>query len=57
MGTAQPGSVAAPEKAADASEPFPWSLVIFVATGVGILVALALMARRRLTPEDDQPER
>ena len=35
------------------SEPFPWSIVIFVGTAVGILVALALMAKRRLTPGDD----
>lgn len=56
MGTAAPGSIAAPEKAPDASEPFPWSLVIFVGTAVGILVALALMARRRLTPDGDQAD-
>jgi methionine-rich copper-binding protein CopC len=56
MGTAQPGSIPAPEKAPDASEPFPWSLVIFVGTAVGILIALALMARRRLTPDGDQAD-
>ncbi|MDQ5841581.1 MAG: copper resistance protein CopC, partial [Chloroflexota bacterium] len=36
MGTAQPGTVAAPAPAADASEPFPWSLVIFAAVAVGL---------------------
>jgi copper resistance protein C len=56
MGTAQPGSIPASEKAPNASEPFPWSLVIFVGTAVGIVVALAVMARRRLTPEGDQPD-
>ncbi|WP_427005157.1 copper resistance CopC family protein [Pseudarthrobacter sp. H2] len=55
MGTAQPGTIPAPEKAPSA-EPFPWSLVIFVGTGVGILVALALMARRSLTPDGDQAD-
>ncbi|WP_427134469.1 copper resistance CopC family protein [Pseudarthrobacter sp. S9] len=56
LGTAQPGTTAAPEKAPNASEPFPWSLVIFVGTAVGILVALGLMTQRRLTPAgDEQP--
>lgn len=53
LGTPQPGATAAPVPAADASEPFPWSLVIFVGTAAGILVALAIMARRRLTPGTD----
>ena len=48
MGTAQPGITLAPEPLPDAAEPFPWSVVIFVGTAVGILVALALMAKRRL---------
>jgi methionine-rich copper-binding protein CopC len=56
MGTAAPGTIPAPEPAPSAAEPFPWSLVIFVGTALGILVALALMARRRLTPDRDQPE-
>jgi len=56
MGTAQPGITPATENAPNASEPFPWSLVIFVGTAVGILVALALMAKRRLTPDGDDPE-
>jgi methionine-rich copper-binding protein CopC len=56
MGTAQPGITPAPEQAPGTSEPFPWSLVIFVGTAVGILVALAVMARRRLTPDGDQAD-
>lgn len=54
LGTAQPGTTAVPENAPNASEPFPWSLVIFVGTAVGILVALGLMAKRRLTPDGDE---
>ncbi|MCU1511522.1 MAG: copper resistance protein CopC [Arthrobacter sp.] len=47
--TPQPGATATPAPVPNAAEPFPWSLVIFVGTAVGILVALALMAKRRLT--------
>jgi copper resistance protein C len=50
LGTAQPGTTQAPAPAPDASEPFPWSVMGFVAVGIGILVALGLMAKRRLTP-------
>ncbi|MDQ5861677.1 MAG: copper resistance protein CopC [Actinomycetota bacterium] len=59
MGTAQPGTVAAPAPAADASEPFPWSLVIFAAVAVGLLVAIGILAKRRLTAgsdDDDETE-
>lgn len=56
MGSPAPGSIPAPEQASGAAEPFPWSLVIFVGTLAGILVALALMAKRRLTPDSDKPE-
>lgn len=56
LGTAQPGTTSAPEKSPNASEPFPWSLVIFVGTAVGIVVALGLMAKRRLTPGDDESD-
>ncbi len=52
LGTAQPGSTVAPTPAPDASQPFPWSIVMFVAVAVGILVALGLMARRRLNDGD-----
>jgi methionine-rich copper-binding protein CopC len=50
MGTAQPGTTTAPSRPASSAEPFPWSIVIFVGTAVGILVALALMAKSRLKP-------
>ncbi|MBT2594153.1 copper resistance CopC family protein [Arthrobacter sp. ISL-72] len=53
-GTAEPGTTAAPEPAPDASEPFPWSLVLFVGTAVGILIALAVLARRNLKSPDDE---
>lgn len=50
MGTAQPGTTPAPERPASSSEPFPWSIVIFVGTAIGILVVLGLMAKSRLKP-------
>ncbi|XAS68804.1 copper resistance CopC family protein [Micrococcaceae bacterium Sec5.7] len=52
-GTAQPGTTAAPDKAPDASQPFPWSLVIFAAVALGLLVVLAVTAKRRLAPGRD----
>ncbi|XAS64348.1 copper resistance CopC family protein [Micrococcaceae bacterium Sec5.8] len=48
MGTAQPGTAPAPSTPASSAEPFPWSIVIFVGTAVGIVVALGLMAKSRL---------
>jgi methionine-rich copper-binding protein CopC len=53
MGTAQPGITAAPEPAVDASEPFPWSLVIFAAVALGLLVTIGILAKRRLAAGDD----
>jgi copper resistance protein C len=53
VGTPQPGLTPAPEKAPDASEPFPWSLVVFAAVAVGLLVALGVLARRKLAGNDD----
>ncbi|MET3721577.1 MULTISPECIES: copper resistance CopC family protein [unclassified Arthrobacter] len=53
MGTAQPGTIVAPEPAADASEPFPWSLVIFAAVALGLLVTIGILAKRRLTSGSD----
>jgi copper resistance protein C len=53
LATAQPGTTVAPDDAGDAaaaSEPFQWSLVIFVAVALGLLVALGILARRRLQP-------
>lgn len=52
-GTPQPGLTPAPEKAPEASEPFPWSLVVFAAVAVGLLVALGVLARRKLGVNDD----
>jgi methionine-rich copper-binding protein CopC len=52
-GTPQPGLTPAPETAPDASEPFPWSLVVFAAVAVGLLVTLGVMARRKLGVNDD----
>jgi hypothetical protein len=51
MGTAQPGITQEPTQPADSSEPFPWSIVIFVGTAVGIVIALGVMAKRRLTSD------
>jgi methionine-rich copper-binding protein CopC len=48
MGTPQPGTTPAPSQPADSSEPFQWSIVIFVGTAIGIVVVLGLMAKRRL---------
>ncbi len=53
MGTAAPGTTIAPTPVADASQPFPWSIVLFVAVAVGIVVTLGLMAKRRLNAGDD----
>lgn len=52
-GTAQPGTTTAPEPAPDASELFPWSLVLFAGTALGILVALGVLAKRNLKSTDD----
>ncbi|MBP1233929.1 methionine-rich copper-binding protein CopC [Arthrobacter sp. PvP102] len=52
-GTAQPGTTTAPEPAPDASEPFPWSLVLFAGTALGILVALGVLAKRNLKSTDN----
>jgi copper resistance protein C len=52
LGTPQPGITETPTPVPNAAEPFPWSLVIFVGTAVGILIALALMAKRRLSADD-----
>lgn len=53
LGTARPGTTV-PDVVADSSEPFPWSLVIFAAVAVGLLVSLAVLARRRLVPSEDE---
>ncbi|WP_457965324.1 copper resistance protein CopC [Arthrobacter sp. D1-29] len=56
MGTPQPGVTSPGEPAADASEPFPWSLVVFAAVAIGLLVAIAVTARRRLTAGREEEE-
>ncbi len=50
VGTPQPGATAEPESVADSAQPFAWSIVIFVAVAVGILVTLGLMTKRKLAP-------
>ena len=52
MGTAEPGVTAAPENTGS-GEPFQWSIVIFAAAAVGLLVILAILARRRLAAGTD----
>jgi methionine-rich copper-binding protein CopC len=54
MGTAQPGVTAPAAPVADASQPFPWSLVVFAAVALGLLVAIAIMTKRRLTAGSDE---
>ena len=53
MGTAQPGVTEEPSEPAGAGEPFQWSIVIFAVVAVGLLVALGVLARRRLTGDGD----
>jgi copper resistance protein C len=48
LGTPQPGATQATETAPDSSEPFPWSIVVFAAVALGLLVTLGVLARRRL---------
>lgn len=56
MGTAEPGATAEPSVPADSGEPFQWSIVIFAAVAVGLLVALAVIARRRLSAGEEQAD-
>jgi methionine-rich copper-binding protein CopC len=51
-GTPQPGETQATGTAPDSSEPFPWSIVVFAAVALGLLVALGVLARRRLSAGD-----
>src|SRR5687768_13169293 len=53
VNAAQPGLTQAPETAPEASEPYPWSLVVFAAVAVGLLVALGVLARRKLGVNDE----
>ncbi|MHC6593787.1 copper resistance CopC family protein [Arthrobacter sp. C152] len=52
MGTARPGVTEEPSAPASAGEPFQWSIVIFAAVAVGLLAALGILARRRLTGDN-----
>ncbi|HKS01031.1 MAG TPA: copper resistance CopC family protein [Arthrobacter sp.] len=52
VGTPQPGETQATGTVQNSSEPFPWSIVVFAAVALGLLVALGLMARRRLSAGD-----
>ncbi|GGH96085.1 copper resistance protein CopC [Arthrobacter liuii] len=56
MGTPQPGVTEEPSRPANAGEPFQWSIVIFAVVAVGLLVALGVLARRRLTVDGDSGE-
>ncbi|MBT2566770.1 copper resistance protein CopC [Arthrobacter sp. ISL-85] len=53
MGTARPGVTEEPSEPASAGQPFQWSIVIFAVVAVGLLVALGVIARRRLTGDGD----
>lgn len=55
-GTPQPGTTTAPEPVPDAAEPFPWSLVLFAGTAVGILVALGVLAKHNLKSPDGEAD-
>ncbi|WAH98471.1 copper resistance CopC family protein [Arthrobacter sp. MMS18-M83] len=53
-GTVPPGSTTTPDRAPDASQPFPWSIVVFAAVAAGLLVFLGVTARRRLANGDSE---
>ncbi|WP_018763079.1 copper resistance CopC family protein [Arthrobacter sp. 135MFCol5.1] len=53
MGTARPGVTEEPSAPAGAAEPFQWSIVLFAAVAVGLLVSLGVLARRRLSGDGD----
>ncbi|MBT8160580.1 MULTISPECIES: copper resistance protein CopC [Arthrobacter] len=52
-GTLAPGSTTTPDKAPDASQPFPWSIVGLAVVAVGLLVFLGVTARRKLAGGGD----
>ncbi|MFJ6453045.1 copper resistance protein CopC [Paenarthrobacter sp. NPDC091669] len=56
-GTAAPGNAAQgtgnSEPAADASQPFPWSIVGLAVVAVGLVIFLAVTARRKLAASND----
>lgn len=51
-GTLAPGSTTTPDRAPDSAQPFPWSIVVFAAVAVALLVFLGVTARRRLAAGD-----
>ncbi|MFE4541806.1 copper resistance protein CopC [Arthrobacter sp. NPDC056727] len=53
VGTPQPGQTQATGTAPHSAEPFPWSIVIFAAVALGLLVTLGVLARRRLGVSDN----
>lgn len=52
-GTAPPGTVGS-SPAADASQPFPWSIVVIAVVAVALVIFLAVTARRKLAGSDDE---
>lgn len=56
LGTPAPGASAVPETAVTSSEPFPWSIVGFAVVALGLIVALGVMARRRLQSGEQDGE-
>ncbi|HEY8701108.1 MAG TPA: copper resistance CopC family protein [Arthrobacter sp.] len=56
MGTAQPGTTETPAPVADASQPFPWSLVLFAGVAIGLVVAIGLLAKRRLADGSEEAD-
>ncbi len=52
-GTAAPGTASNNEPAADASQPFPWSIVGLAVVAVGLVIYLAVTARRKLAASND----
>ncbi|WP_347109318.1 copper resistance CopC family protein [Paenarthrobacter sp. S56] len=54
-GTAPPGTGTGESSPAGASQPFPWSIVGLAVVAVGLVVFLAVTARRKLAgPNDDE---
>jgi len=51
-GTGAPGTGSS-EPAADASQPFPWSIVGLAVVAVGLVIFLAVTARRKLAASND----
>ena len=51
-GTGAPGTGKS-EPAADASQPFPWSIVGLAVVAVGLVIFLAVTARRKLAASND----